>query len=81
MSTAQPEIEALKTRLKGMWMAGNFGEVAKHIESAAEEFIARLNLKPGDRVLDVACGTGNLAVPAARAGAIVTGGGYRDELT
>ena len=73
MSTAQPEIEALKTRLKGMWMAGNFGEIAKHIETAAEEFIARLNLKPGDRVLDVACGTGNLAIPAARAGAIVTG--------
>ena len=73
MSTAQPEMEALKTRLKGMWMAGDFSEIARKIETAAEEFIARLNLKPGDRVLDVACGTGNLAVPAARAGAIVTG--------
>jgi SAM-dependent methyltransferase len=73
MSTAQPEMEALKTRLKGMWMAGDFGEIARNIETAAEEFIARLNLKPGDRVLDVACGTGNLAIPAARAGAIVTG--------
>lgn len=73
MSTAQPEIDALKTRLKSMWMAGNFAEVARHIEASAEEFIARLNLQPGDRVLDVACGTGNLAIPAARAGAIVTG--------
>ena len=73
MSTAQPEMEALKTRLKGMWMAGDFGEIARHIETAAEDFVARLNLKPGDQVLDVACGTGNLAVPAARAGAIVTG--------
>jgi ubiquinone/menaquinone biosynthesis C-methylase UbiE len=73
MSTAQPEMEALKTRLKGMWMAGDFGEIARIIETAAEEFIARVNLKPGDQVLDVACGTGNLAVPAARAGAIVTG--------
>jgi SAM-dependent methyltransferase len=73
MSTAQPEIEALKTRLKGMWMAGNFAEVAKHIEACAEEFIGRLDLQSGDRVLDVACGSGNLAIPAARAGAIVTG--------
>ncbi|HJZ81784.1 MAG TPA: class I SAM-dependent methyltransferase [Pyrinomonadaceae bacterium] len=73
MSTAGPEMETLKTRLKGMWMAGNFGEVAKHIEGAAEEFIARRNLKPGEQVLDVACGTGNLAIPAARAGAVVTG--------
>lgn len=73
MSTAQPEMEALKTRLKGMWMAGDFGEVAKIIETAAEEFIARLDIKPGMRVLDVACGTGNLAIPAARAGAEVTG--------
>jgi SAM-dependent methyltransferase len=56
-----------------MWMAGDFGEIARSIERSGEEFIARLNLKPGDRVLDVACGTGNLAVPVARAGAIVTG--------
>lgn len=73
MSTAQPELDALKTRLKGMWMAGDFGEVARVIETAAEDFVARLDIQPGMRVLDVACGTGNLAVPAARAGAIVTG--------
>src|SRR5918997_2114650 len=73
MSTINPEMESLKTRLKAMWMAGDFGQVAKHIETGAEEFIARLALKPGVRLLDVACGSGNLAIPAARAGAIVTG--------
>src|SRR5512144_3120490 len=73
MSTAQPDMEVLKTRLKGIWMAGNFGEVAKIIETCAEAFIARLNLEPGMRMLDVACGTGNLAIPAARAGARVSG--------
>ena len=73
MSAINPEMESLKTRLKGMWMAGDFGQVAKVIETNAEEFIARLALKPGTRVLDVACGSGNLSIPAARAGAIVTG--------
>ena len=73
MSTASPEMESLKTRLRSMWMAGDFGQIAKIIETSAEEFIARLALKPGERVLDVACGTGNLAIPAARAGAEVTG--------
>jgi SAM-dependent methyltransferase len=69
----QPEIENLKMRLKAMWMSGDFAEVAKIIEPAAEEFIDRLALKPGMRVLDVACGSGNLSIPAARAGAVVTG--------
>ena len=73
MSASNPEMEALKSRLKAMWMTGDFGQIAKHIESGAEEFIARLALKPGVRLLDVACGSGNLAIPAARAGAIVTG--------
>lgn len=73
MSSINPEMESLKTRLKGMWMAGDFGQVARHIEAGAEEFIARLALKPGVRLLDVACGSGNLSIPAARAGATVTG--------
>jgi len=73
MSASNSEMESLKTRLKAMWMAGDFGEVAKHIEANAQEFIARLALRPGVRLLDVACGSGNLAIPAARAGANVTG--------
>jgi SAM-dependent methyltransferase len=66
-------METLKNKLRAMWIAGDFGEIAKSIEAGAEEFIARLDLKSGMRVLDVACGTGNLAIPAAKAGADVTG--------
>ena len=67
------EMEALKSRLRATWIAGDFGVIAKSIETGAEEFVDRLDLKPGMRVLDVACGTGNLAIPAAHAGADVTG--------
>lgn len=68
-----PEMDALKGKLRGMWIAGDFGEIAKSIEAGAVEFVERLDLKAGMRVLDVACGTGNLAIPAAHAGADVTG--------
>ena len=54
-------------------MAGDFGEIAKSYAPGAEEFVRGLNIRPGMRVLDVACGTGNLALPAARLGASVTG--------
>ncbi|HUR97596.1 MAG TPA: class I SAM-dependent methyltransferase, partial [Pyrinomonadaceae bacterium] len=68
-----PEMETLKSKLRATWIAGDFGEIAKSIEKGAEEFVARLDIKPGMKVLDVATGTGNLALPAARAGADVTG--------
>lgn len=54
-------------------MAGDFGLIAKSYESGAADFVRRLGLISGHRVLDVACGTGNLAVPAAQTGADVTG--------
>ena len=68
-----PEMETLKGKLRGMWIAGDFGEIAKSIAEGAEEFVGRLDLKPGMKVLDVATGTGNLAIPAAKTGADVTG--------
>lgn len=54
-------------------MAGDFGVVAKTVEKPSEAFVAGLPIEPGMRVLDVACGTGNTAIPAARRGATVTG--------
>ena len=75
MSAAQltPEMEALKTRMRATWMAGDFGVIAKSIEHGGREFIDRLGIEQGMKVLDVACGTGNTALPSARAGADVTG--------
>jgi SAM-dependent methyltransferase len=59
--------------MKSAWMAGDFGQVAQYAAKSAAEFVDRIGVKPGSRILDVACGTGNTAVPAARAGGVVTG--------
>jgi SAM-dependent methyltransferase len=68
-----PEMETLKARLKTTWMAGDYGHFAKYLEPGALEFLTRFNVKPGIELLDVACGAGQLAIPAARSGARVTG--------
>lgn len=72
-TTMTSEMKALKTRLKAIWMSGDYGHFAKFLEPGAMEFFPSLEIAAGARVLDVACGAGQLALPAARAGAIVTG--------
>lgn len=67
------EMEALKARLKATWMSGDYGHFAKYLEPGALEFLTRLAVAPGTRMLDVACGAGQIAIPAARAGVRVTG--------
>lgn len=68
-----PGLERLKLRMRETWMAGDFGQIARYSARCAAEFVDRLQIEAGARVLDVACGTGNLAIPAARHGAVVTG--------
>lgn len=68
-----PNLQAVKVKQKATWESGDFGRIAESIENVAEEFMARQPLQRGARVLDVACGTGNLAVIAARQGCVVTG--------
>ena len=72
-STTIPNLEAVKARQKATWESGDFGRIARTIENVAEEFMARQPLRFGSHVLDVACGTGNLAILAARHGCVVTG--------
>lgn len=73
MTTTIPPIEAIKARQKAACESGDFGQVVKTTLPVAEEFMARLPLRPGMRVLDVACGSGNLAVIAAKRGCVVKG--------
>lgn len=73
MGSITPEMQAVKEKMKAVWSAGDFGVIAKMIEDEGADFIKRLNIPKGANVLDVACGSGNLAIPVARGGANVSG--------
>lgn len=73
MTTMTAEMRGLKTRLKATWESGDYGAFATYLEKGALEFFDRLALEPGRRLLDVACGAGQLSLPAARQGIRVTG--------
>jgi SAM-dependent methyltransferase len=67
------DVEQFKQGQRAMWSAGDYAEIATHIESAAEELIDSCDVGPGQELLDVATGSGNVAIVAAQAGAKVTG--------
>jgi SAM-dependent methyltransferase len=55
------------------WGVGHYERTAEELEPAAEHVVSLAGLRNGERVLDLATGTGNAALRAARAGAAVTG--------
>ena len=63
----------LKQRQAAVWSAGAFEEVADSIGDMHVALVEALGPRPGERWLDVGCGSGNLAELAAGAGASVTG--------
>jgi SAM-dependent methyltransferase len=65
---------------KTMWGAGNYAAVAEKITDTADRLVEAAAVEPGMEVLDVACGTGNVAIPAVRAGARVTALDFSPEL-
>ena len=73
MSNITVPLVKIKDSMRTMWMAGDFGVIAKLNSLSAEELVKRLALPANTRVLDVATGTGNLAIPLAQSGAVVTG--------
>ena len=68
-----PELQTLKSRLKQTWMAGDYHRMARYMDHNTRDFYERLNVAPGSRLLDVACGSGELALLAARDGVEAVG--------
>jgi len=73
MSTSTLEIDSLKARLKETWMAGDYDRFSRYMEQGARIFYEQLDIPSGCELLDVACGSGQVALWAARDGVRVTG--------
>jgi ubiquinone/menaquinone biosynthesis C-methylase UbiE len=58
---------------KALWEKGDFTEIAAFMRDSGDAIAKSLDIRPGMRVLDLACGDGNTALPIARLGADVTG--------
>jgi SAM-dependent methyltransferase len=67
------EIESLKSRLQKTWMAGDYDRFSRYMEDGARQYYERLEIAPGARLLDVGCGSGQLALMASRDGFNTTG--------
>ncbi len=63
----------IKEGARKIWASGDYHALARFLPPAAAHVVESAGIKPGDRVLDVACGTGITAITAARAGAVVDG--------
>jgi SAM-dependent methyltransferase len=72
---------ALKQRHRSMWASGHYARVTRElIPVLGERLVDALGITAGERVLDIAAGTGNAAVPAARTGASVVASDLTPEL-
>jgi SAM-dependent methyltransferase len=71
-SVTDPILAELKSRARATWSSGDYDAVAEGIWPVGERVVAKVGVKAGDRVLDVAAGTGNAAIRAAIAGGVVT---------
>jgi SAM-dependent methyltransferase len=71
-----PDLEALKRRQQAAWSTGDFGVIGSKIVIVSETLCEAVDVRGGERVLDVACGHGNTAIAAARRSAFVVGLDY-----
>jgi SAM-dependent methyltransferase len=74
--TTTVDLAAVKTKQQATWASGDYAEVATLIVPVAERLCDSADLRAGSDVLDIACGSGNAAIAAARFDARVTGIDY-----
>lgn len=58
---------------KALWEKGDFTRIADAMRQSGDELVERIGIRPGERLLDLGCGDGTTALPAAKRGAEVVG--------
>jgi ubiquinone/menaquinone biosynthesis C-methylase UbiE len=70
---SDPVLANLKAKLRATWMDGDYAAFSAYMKPGAAKILAGWRIERGIRLLDVACGAGQTAIPAAKTGARVTG--------
>jgi SAM-dependent methyltransferase len=73
---APPDLAAIKSRQQAMWASGDFAVIGTTLQIVGETICEAVDLRAGERVLDVAAGNGNATLAAARRFAEVTSTDY-----
>lgn len=71
--SATLDLTAIKSHMKACWEAGDYATFSRYMEPGAVDLLRAWNVQPRQRLLDVGCGAGQLAIPAARMGLDATG--------
>ena len=64
--TAAPDLAAVKQKQQATWAAGDYAVVGMTLQIVGENLAEAMDLRPAERVLDVAAGNGNVTLAAAR---------------
>lgn len=67
-NTVQPDLAAIKARQQGIWSSGDYAVIGTTLQIMGEQLCEALDIRAGQRVLDVAAGNGNVSLAAARRG-------------
>ena len=75
-ASAAPDLAAVKTRQQGAWSSGNYAIIGTTLQIVGEALCEAMDLRAGQKVLDVAAGNGNVSLAAARRWCEVTSTDY-----
>ena len=80
VNTSAPDFGAIKQRQQAMWASGDYAVVGTTLQLVGERLCDAIDIRAGERVLDVAAGNGNATLAAARQFAQVTSTDYVESL-
>ena len=66
LAPTQPDLDTVKTRQQGAWSSGDYAIIGTTLQIVGEVLCEALDLRAGQKVLDVAAGNGNVTLAAAR---------------
>ena len=76
IETTQPDFTAIKAKQNSAWASGDYSLIGTTLQIVGEELAEAMDVRPGQKILDVAAGNGNFTLAAARRWADITSSDY-----